>query len=542
MKAAIRNISLVILAIIVALISGSAALAQDETVLVIGHAEATDSLDPARGYTQTSGVIFKATYETLVTFPDDSASEVLPQLATEWTVSDDGLTYTFTLAEGVTFSSGNPMTAADVVYSFNRLKALASSPAFLAENIASVEAVDDMTVAITLNTVSPSFLSELANSAFSVSDSVLIQENGGFDPAAVATEDPAATEEAAAVAVDDTAESFLNNTSAGTGPYVLEMWEPQVQTVLVRNPNWRGDAPYFDRVIITNIVEAATQQISLEAGDIDLALDLTSDQINALEGNSEIAIARGPANITHFLLMNADPEIGGPVSDPNVQLAIRYALDYEGYVTLWGGVAPASNLAYGIAGSLEPSEALTRDLDMARQLLADAGYPDGFDITLSYPDFSFQGVNMNTNAQKIQADLAEVGINVTLEPGELQVSLEEYRTGQQGFGYWFWGPDKLDPVDYQSFLPGGKVALERANWGTEGVDQEVVDMISQAATESDQETRLELYRELQRWMQQNGVFAPFNQPDIQTAFRSDIQGYVWHPQWLLDVALLSRAE
>jgi peptide/nickel transport system substrate-binding protein len=540
MEVSLRKFSLLILAVIVALLSGSAVLAQDETVLVIGHAEATDSLDPARGYTQTSGIIFKATYETLVTFPDDSASEILPQLATSWEVSEDGLTYTFTLADGVVFSSGNPMTAADVVYSFSRLKALASSPAFLANNIASVEAVDDATVAITLNAASPSTLAELANSAFSVTDSVLIMENGGYDPAAVATAEPAATEEP--VLVNDTAEAFLNNASAGTGPYVLELWEPEVQTVLVRNPNWRGDTPYFDRVIISNIPEAATQQITLEAGDIDLALDLTTNQISALEGNADIAIARGPANITHFLLMNADPEIGGPVSDPTVQRAIRYALDYEGYVTLWGGVIPASNLAYGIAGALDPSEAITRDLDMARQLLEEAGYPDGFDITLSYPDFTFQGVDMNTNAQKIQADLAEVGINVTLAPAELQVSLEEYRAGLQGLGYWFWGPDKLDPVDYQSFLPGGKVALERAKWGTEGVDQEVLDMISQAATESDQETRLELYRELQRWMQENGAFAPFNQPDIQTAFRADIQGYVWHPQWLLDVALLSRAQ
>jgi peptide/nickel transport system substrate-binding protein len=239
--------------------------------------------------------------------------------------------------------------------------------------------------------------------------------------------------------------------------------------------------------------------------------------------------------------MNADPEIGGPVSDPKVQLAIRYALDYEGYVGLWGGVQPGSNLAVGMAGALGPDQAITRDLDQARALLAEAGYPDGFDITLSYPDFTFQGVNMNTNAQKIQADLAEVGINVTLDVGELQVKLEEYRTGQQGFAYWFWGPDKLDPVDFMSFLPGGKVALERANWSTDGIDQSILDLIAQAQVESDQAVRLDLYAQLQQFNQQNGPFAPFNQPDIQTAFGADIQGYIWHPQWLIDVALLTRS-
>ena len=100
-------------------------------------------------------------------------------------------------------------------------------------------------------------------------------------------------------------------------------------------------------------------------------------------------------------------------------------------------------------------------MERAKSLLAEAGYPDGFDTTLSYPDLTWSGVNMSTNAQKIQSDLADVGVNVTLNPGEVQVALEDYRNGQQGFGYWFWGPDKLDPVDFLEFLPGGKVASER---------------------------------------------------------------------------------
>lgn len=522
-----RLMALLTIMMISLLLSGFAA-AQDEKVLVIGHAESTDSLDPARGYTQTSGFIFRATYETLVTFPDADASSIDPLLASDWTVSEDGLTYTFTLREGAVFASGNPVTADDVVFSINRLKNLKSSPAFLADTITSVEATDASTVVFTLTAPDPSFLSILPNSAFQVTDSVLIRENGGTDAADAET--------------TDTAESFLNNTSAGSGPYLLESWQPLVETVLVRNPNYQGDAPYFDRVIVTNIPEAATQKIALEAGDIDIALDLTADQIAPLEGNADIAIYSGPANITHFLLMNADPEIGGPVSNPLVQKAIRLALDYEGYKTLWGGIAPGSNLAYGIAGAFGPEQALTRDLDAAKALLAEAGYPDGFEITLSYPDFSFQGVNMNTNAQKIQSDLAEVGITVTLNVGELQVSLEEYRNGLQGFGYWFWGPDKLDPVDFLSFLPGGKVAEERAKWLAANADADLLELIDQARTETDQDARLDLYGQLQAYAQESGAFAPFNQPDIQTAFRANLQGYIWHPQWLIDVALLSRAE
>lgn len=517
-----------ILVMAIPALSGTS-FAQDEKIVVIGHAESTDSLDPARGYTQTTGFITRATYQTLVTFPDADASEIIPMLATDWTVSEDGLTYTFNLREDVVFSSGNPFTAADVAFSLMRLKNIQGNPAFLAANIASVTPVDDYTVEITLSAVDPAFLANLANSnGFSIVDSQLVMENGGTDA------DDASTA--------DTAEAFLNSTSAGSGPYMLESWEPQVETVLVRNPNYVGEAPYFDRVIVTNIAEPATQKIALEAGDIDLALDLTSDQMLGLENNPEIAIFSGPGNIHHFLLMNRDPEVGGPVADPNVALAIRYALDYEGYIALWGGVQPGSDLAVGVAGALEPDQAIKRDLDMARQLMTDAGYADGFEIDMHYPDFTFQGVNMTTNAQKIQADLAEIGITVNLMPAEVQVALEGYRSGTQGFAYWFWGPDFLDPADFLSFLPGGKVAAERARWTADQASPEMAELIEQAKVETDPAARLDLFSQLQTLAQQDSAFAPFNQPDLQTAFRADIQGYVYHPQWLIDVALLSRAE
>jgi peptide/nickel transport system substrate-binding protein len=518
----LRKLPALLLALVLALLISTTAFAQDEKVLVIGHAESTDSLDPARGYTQTTGIVLKATYQTLVTFPAADASSIEPELAESWTVSEDGLTYTFTLSADAAFADGHPVTADDVVFSINRLKAIKGNPAFLADGIASVSAVDASTVAITLTAASPSFLSLLPNSAFSVVDSEAVKANGGTD------------------GEDDAAEAYLNGTSAGSGAYTLESWEPQVETVLVRNAAYKGAAPHFDRIIIQNIPEPATQKTALEAGDIGLALDLTSDQISALKGNADIAIASGPANIIHFLLMNRDESIGGPVSNPQVAQAIRYALDYEGYKALWGGVAPGTNLAVGLAGAFGEDKAIQRDLDKAKALLAEAGYPDGFEITLDYPDFSFQGVNMNTNAQKIQADLAEVGIVVTLNPGDLGTALDGYRNGTQGFAYWFWGPDKLDPEDFLAFLPGGKVASDRTKWLAEGADQSLLDLIAQAKGELDPAKRIDLYGQLQVIAQESGAFAPFNQPDIQTAFAATLKGYVWHPQWLLDLALLSE--
>ncbi len=518
----------VLLAVLVLVIGAFGVSAQDEKVLVIGHAESTDSLDPAFGFTQTTGIINRATYSTLVTFPDQDASEILPMLADSWEISEDGLTYTFALNEAATFWNGDDIDSDDVVFSVQRLQNANGNPSFLADNVASVVAIDENTVEFTLTDARPSFLAELTNYAFSVTHADLIRENGGTD-----------ADDAAEV---DAAEDFLNSVSGGSGPYILESWEPQVETVLTRNPAYWGEQPYFDRVIIINIPEAATQKVALESGDIDIALDMSADQMASLMDNEAIGVFSGPSTYTHFLLMNQDEEVGGPFSDPTVQLAVRYALDYEGFKTLWGGVTPGTNLTVGLQGSFGEDMAFSRDVDRAIELLAEAGYPDGLDVTLQYPDFSWQGVNMNTNAQKLQSDLAEAGINVTLEPGELQVSLEQYRNGDQGFAYWFWGPDILDPLDFLSFLPGGKVAKERTNWFIEDVDAEIADLISAANNESNTEARLEIFTALQEFQQQNGPYAPFNVPDLQTAYLADIEGYVFHPAWTLDVSILSRAE
>jgi peptide/nickel transport system substrate-binding protein len=527
MNSSRKTVLAVLLTVVMALLSVFGAAAQDEQVVVIGHAESTDSLDPARGYTQTTSIVLRGTYETLVTFPDEDASSIEPMLASEWTISDDGLTYTFTLNPDAVFSDGSPVQASDVVFSFNRLKNVKGNPTFLMDSVASVEAADDATVVITLNVVRPSFLAELTNNAFSVTNAEVVQANGGTDAEDAATA--------------DTGGEYLDNNSAGSGPYILEKWEQQVETVMVRNPNYYGEAPFFDRVIITNIPEAATQKIALESGEIDVAMDLSADQILDMESNPDLTIYRNPGVYVHFLLMNQDPEVGGPMADPLVQKAVRLALDYQGYIDLWGGVTPGSNMVVGLLGAYSSLDdtALTRDLDAAKALMEEAGYADGFDVTLEYPDFTWSGVNMNSNAQKIQNDLAEIGINVTLQPGELQVELERYRNGEEGFGYWFWGPDILDPLDVLSFVPGGIVA-ERAKWLPDNATPELLALIEQARVAIDIDTRLDIFGQIQTYLQESGPFAPFVQPDLTAATRADVEGYIWHPQWTLDVTLLSR--
>ena len=518
---------LVILVLVLALLVVGAAQAQDEKVLVVGHAEATDSLDPARGYSQSTSLSHQPIYEALVTFPAEDASEILPSLATDWTISEDGLTYTFNLNPAAVFASGAPVTAEDVAFSFNRMINVQSQPSSLASTVAGVAAVDGQVV-ITLTQPDPSLLAKLAGPGFQVTEAALVQANGGTDAADAATA--------------DTAEAWLNSNSAGSGRYVLESWEPQVQTVMVRNENYWGAEPgYYDRIIIVNMPEAATQKAALESGEIDMALDITSDQVASLQ-SAGLTVYQGSGNIVHFLLMNANADVGGPMSDPKVQQAVRLALDYPGYVSLFGGVTPASVIPVGFLGAYGTDMAPTRDLDAARALLAEAGYADGFEVSLSYPVFTFQGVNMETNAQKVVADLAEIGITVNLMPGELQVALETYRNGQDAFSYWFWGPDFIDPLNYVEFLPGMKVGGTRAQWTDERADATILGLRDQALVETDADARVEQFHQIQDYMQQNGPFAPFLQPGVQVAYAPGIENYYWHPQWTVDLSILSSAE
>jgi peptide/nickel transport system substrate-binding protein len=251
-------------------------------------------------------------------------------------------------------------------------------------------------------------------------------------------------------------------------------------------------------------------------------------------------VYEGIGNNVMFLIFNLDPEIGGPVSDPRVQMAIRLALDYEGYNELWGTSTPASIIPLGFLGAYGTDHALTRDLDRARTLLSDAGYADGFEITMNYPSWTYSGINWDTQAQKIQADLSEIGIDVTLSPEEVTVSLDAYRNAQQGLAMWVWGPDYLDPGDYIAFLPDQLVGL-RVNWTGDNADETIIRLRDTAMTEIETDARVQVFQEIQDYLQENGPFAPFLQSSVQVGYQSDIEGFVHHPLYILDVTQLSRA-
>jgi peptide/nickel transport system substrate-binding protein len=184
---------------------------------------------------------------------------------------------------------------------------------------------------------------------------------------------------------------------------------------------------------------------------------------------------------------------------------------------------------------------MERNVEEAQALLAEAGYDDGLDVELEYPDFTFGGVNFSTLAQKVQADLAEAGINVTLAPTELQVALENYRQGLEPFGLWLWLPDYRDPLDYVEFLPEGVVG-ERANWMDDNADETILQLRDDLQVEQDEAAREEMYAQMQDYLQEQGPYAVLLQPGVQIGLSPRVQNFAYNPQWRVDVAQLSLAE
>jgi peptide/nickel transport system substrate-binding protein len=490
-------------------------VAAGETTLVVGITEDAIMLDPVGAFDFYSSSVHNGIYETLTAFPPGRVDEIVPGVAESWEISDDGLTYTFTIAPGHTFSTGRPVTAADAAFTLNRIRHYKGNPAFLLDNLDTIEAVDENTLVITQKEPDPSLLAKMAFTSFGIIDAEEARAHGATD-----AEDAAET---------DTAEQWLNQNSLGSGPYMLQKWEPKVETILVRNPEYSSGPPAdIDRVIFRTLSEAATQKLALEAGDVDIALDITADQVPSLKESPNIEVFEGLTPTVFFLITNADPSIGGPLSEDAVQDAIRLAIDYEGMKILAGGAAttPVNIMPVHWAYALDPSNAPQRDVEAAKARLAEGGYPDGLTVDLEYPIFTSGGIAVETLAQKVQADLAEAGITVNLKPADIGPSLERYRQGESPFGLWFWGPDILDPADRLSFTPGGKVGL-RVNWDESNSSPELNEAVGRAKLATDPAERERAFTDIQTIMLEESPFAFLVQTGIQAAYNNRVQNFVY---------------
>lgn len=479
--------------------------------LVIGiDISDTVTLDPARQAQYTPPMSLLAAYDMLVTMAPGDYITIRPQLATKWDRTPDGKGWRFTLRDNVKFASGNPMTAADVKWSMDRVLHLGDQTSQYISHVERTEVVDAKTVDIILKDPRQPLMTIIAAPGFPVYDSKLLMQHGGDASRDAKTKDSATT--------------WLNNNSAGAGAYKLVRWERNAQIQFVRNDNyWRGRPP-FERVIIRHIGDSAAQLLSVRRGDIDIAFNLIPEQIATLKAEPSVRLEALTSLDFVYMALTQNPEFNKALGVKEARQAIGHAIDYDGIVkNLLGGAAVrcANFLPIGVSGSTEEIArrvGYNQDLDKARQLLQKAGLADGFEFEIAYGNAAIAGVTYQTLGQKIQADLARVNIRAKLTPMD-QVNLRTTYTGNraQGGVLTFWNPPAVENLLWAA--ASVERVARRVHWP---VPPELDKIVRDAAAEQDPKKQADLWVEYQKQTVDNANYFVLFQPIYQIAVRSNL--------------------
>ena len=495
------------------------------------------TFDPAHVYEISSNPIMGGAYETLVFQNPPDLTKYVPLLAKDVPttqnggVSADGKTYTFKLRDNVKFHTGNTMTADDWVFSMKRLHYVSDNPSFLADpfstdSAVNVTAVDPMTVSFTLGAPNVAFLSYLATNNTVVIDSKAVKAKGGLDTADAKDK--------------DAAKDFLDQNSAGTGPFILKSFKIKDQVVMDKNPNYWGTAAKYDRFIMKQMKDSGTEQQQLEAGAIDIANDLDPDAVAALDKTGKYTITKGNTLDHVYLALNTSADVGGPLANKLLRQAIGFAIDYDGIITglLKGSaVRPPTIIPLGMLGVDKVTPMYKTDLTKAKDLVKQANAV-GQTIKFTYGAGDvIEGVSLDTLAPKLKADIEQTGLKVDLVPVEPQQRLADYRAAKLQFTVSSWSPDYADVHTYaEPFGKTGGAAAKRVKYSNPQVDT----LLDQGLKETDSAKRADIYGQIQKIMMDDAPFLVLEQPVAQIVSKKTITGYVYHPIDLINPSVLGK--
>jgi peptide/nickel transport system substrate-binding protein len=484
----------------------------------------TITLDPARLAQYTSPMTVSAAYDSLVTMKPGEYINVAPSLATKWARTPDGKGWRFTLRDGVKFSTGNLMTVEDVKWSFDRVINLGDQPSQYIAHVDRVEIVDKSTIDIILKEPAEPLLTIIAAPEFVVLERKVAEANG-----ATAAKDAKTADKAA---------QWINSNSCGTGAYRLVAWERNQQIQLARNEHYWGGKPPFERIVIRHISDGAAQLLAVRRGDIDAAFNLIPEQIAALKSEPSVRLAPLASLDFVYMALTQEPEFNKALAVKEARQAIGYAIDYDGIVkSMLGGAAlrPAHYLPIGVSGSTEEIArqiGFRQDLDKAKELLAKAGFKDGFEFEIAYGNAAVQGVTYQDLGLKIQSDVARVGIKVNLRPVD-QVNLRtEYTTGKSKGGVLtFWNPPAVENQLWAAAVV--QRVAKRVHWNP---PEDMVKLVSQAATEADPKKQADLWVEWQKKVVDQANHFVLFQPVYQIAVRNTVKDFpLTAAGWMLDL-------
>jgi peptide/nickel transport system substrate-binding protein len=514
-----RTFTSALLAVALAALTTQAHAATPADTLVIAkQIDDLISLDPAEAYELSGIEVLANSYDRIMRFEPTDITSLVPGVAESVTVGDDGKTFTFKIRPGQTFASGNPVTAGDAAWSLQRVIKLEKTPVFLlsqlgwtADNVDTmVTAPDDTTLVVKIDVdFAPSLVYALLGSVVgSVVDSKLAMEHETDG---------------------DMGNGWLKTNSAGSGAYIIRSWTPNQSVVLEANPNYRGGVASLRRVVIQHIPEASAQRLALEKGDVDIAQNLTPDQITAVAGNADIKVTVIPQALLYYIGLNQKVE---ELQDPKVRQALRYLVDYEGIANSFlKGAAQVHQTFWpeGFWASLTETP-YTFDPEKAKALLTEAGYPNGFSLELDAPNFA-PFVNL---AQSVQSTFAQGGVTVNIVSSEMAPMLTKYRAREHQALMVYWGPDYMDPhTNADGFITNNDnsddAAAKPLAWRNAWDSPEMTAATKAAAEESDEAARMQAYIDLQRRLLDEGPYIIMLQSIAQRADRASVEGYVQGP-------------
>lgn len=490
-----------------------AALAQAGDTIAIARDNDFNTLDPSRSWCDSCQIYLTAVYDQLLRVGKDNET-LEPRLATEWTVSDDGLTYTFTLDPEAVFSDGSPVEAKDVAFSLERLKNLEAGASFLAAGIDSIDSSDPGTVVVTLSAPDPEFLGKVSSPYGAIINSDVAAEHG-------ATAGPDASQ-------SDKGEAWLLENSAGSGAYVLDSYRPDDELRLVANENYWREAPATHTIVFREVEDAVSQMQALQSGSVDIAMQVDADTAETVRAPDVVTELVPSFNFIYIALSPGAKDLEVAL-DPTVREAIAAAIDYEGVLEFTtGGAADliASPIPTGFPGTsgLPMPE---QDLDKAKALLAEAGLEDGFTITAVYPQVNIYGVDLSIMMQKIQQDLAKVNIEVELEPVTFAVWRERVGGDHIPMTAVYFAPDYYGSGQYAGYfgmLPDGPWYARAGGDEVEGLQNaKMVELMKTLGTAAP-EDQPALYHEMALEMIKDRVIIPLVNPKLVLAYREGIEG------------------
>lgn len=482
-----------------------------DTLVIADAIDDIITFDPQESFELSTGDALNNIYDGLIEIDPTTDGKLMPGLAESWSLADDGVTFTFKMKSGITFSSGNPVRAEDAAFSLHRAVKLNKNPSFILtqfgftpENVEEkIKADGDTLTIVTDKPYAPSFLYNCLTATIGNvvdKETVMANEVNG-----------------------DMGNEWLRTNSAGTGPYILRSWKSKESYLLeAREGHWRGDA-ILKRVFMRHIPEGATNRLLLEKGDLDMSREMFPVDIAGVEGNADITVLNDTGGQLYYLGLNQKVEA---FKNPKVLEAVRYAIDYDGLAgTLLKGqwVKHQAFLPKGYLGAVTDTP-YSLDIAKAKSLLAEAGMPE---ISTSIIVRNVQ--ERMDIATSLQNTFGQAGIKLELKVGDGAEGLGIYRARQHEITLQTWGPDYPDPnTNASTFAENPGNADEDKNTGYLAWRNayEPGDMMAQsqaAVVEKDSDKRAAMYDALQRqYMKEAPIIVMFQQAQ-QNAIRSNLK-------------------